>query len=453
MDKTSRQLVDYAIQFSANHLGEAALTRAEELVFDTVACAVAGYAAAPAQMVARLARNVVASGGATLIGGGQTAPELAALANTMMARTYDYNDAYYGHPSDMIPGILAAGETVHASGLQVLICTALAYEVYAAFARSAPYHLDNWLDQGVFMNVGVALAVGKLWEFSEAQLANAASLALVPNLPLAVSRWGSLSMMKGCATAFAVRNGVFAAMLAREGFTSAPEPYEGLFGLHKAIGSFDLRLPLDPTMRVVEMAYVKPIPAENNTIGLLELVPAIREFTGVAEIDRIDIELATGLEVHLADEAKYDPQTRESADHSLPYMLARALVDGEITLDSYTPEKVCDPSIRPLMRKIHVRGNDAMKAHMRASVGPEAKPALITVKTGSREFARHIVGHSGHPARAGAERRAMLNRKLDLCASHAGLSVERRENIRAAWQRVRAIPDISKAIGTLAGFR
>jgi 2-methylcitrate dehydratase len=453
MDKTSRQLVDYAMQFSAASLGDQALARAEELVFDTVACTVAGYTAEPARMVARLAHEVPGDGGATLIGGKRTSPELAALANTMMARTYDYNDAYYGHPSDMIPGILAAGETVHATGMQVLASIALAYEVYAGFARSAPYHLDNWLDQGVFMNVGVALGVGRLWGLDEAQLANAASLALVPNLPLGVSRWGSLSMMKGCATAFAVRNGVFAAMLSREGFTSAPEPYEGLFGLHKAIGPFELRLPLDLDMRVVEMAYVKPIPAENNTIGLLELVPAIHDFTEVAAIDRIEIELATGLDVHLADEAKYDPKTRESADHSLPYMLARALVDGSITLDSYSPERVSDAAIRPLMRKIHVRGSDAMKAQMRASRGPEAKPASIRITAGGREFAREIMGHSGHPDRAGDERRAMLDRKLDLCAAYAGLSEERRESIRAAWHSIRATPDITAAMVALANFR
>ncbi|MDO9439169.1 MmgE/PrpD family protein [Hydrogenophaga sp.] len=453
MDKISKQLVRYASGFEAGHLSASALTAASALLFDTVACGVAGCTSAPAQMVARLAGNVQATSGATLIGGAPTSPELAALANTMMVRTYDYNDAYYGHPSDMIPGVLAAGEMVHASGMDVLASIALAYEVYAAFARSAPYHLDSWLDQGVFMNVAVALAVGRLWRLNEEQLANAASLALVPNLPLGVSRWGTLSMMKGCATAFAVRNGVFAAMLAREGFTSAPEPYEGTFGLHKAIGPFDLRLPVDPDMRVVEMAYIKPIPAENNTIGLLELAPEIRAWTSIDAIDSIDIELATGLEIHLADASKYDPKTRESADHSLPYMLARALVDGAITLGTYAPDKVSDASIRPLMNKIRVSPNAEMKAMMRASIGAEAKPANIRVQAGGKTFARTLLGHSGHPERPAQERQAVLDRKLDLCAAHSGIGDPQRERIREAFRSVAEVKDISQSMKTLAGLR
>ncbi|MFV0408913.1 MAG: MmgE/PrpD family protein [Paracoccus sp. (in: a-proteobacteria)] len=391
--------------------------------------------------------------GATVFGHGfRTSPEIAGLANTIMVRTYDSNDAYFGHPSDMIPGILAAGEIVGSSGKDILTSIALAYEVYAAFARSAPYHLDSWLDQGVFMNVGTALGVGKLWGLSPDQLANATSLALTPNLPLGVSRWGTLSMMKGCATGFAVRNGIFAATLAQRGFTSSPEPFDGIFGLKSAIGDFDLRLPIGlDGRRVVDMVYIKPIPAENNTIGLIELVPEILAWAPVDQIDLIEIELATGLDVHLADESKYDPKTRESADHSLPFMLARALVDGELTLASYRQEALLDPGLRLLMRKIRVLGNEAMKARMRASRGAEAKPARIRVKAGNRLFEREIEGHSGHPERSPAERREMLDRKLDRCSQFAGVGEERREKIRSTWWSANTAPDIGVLIAdTLA---
>ena len=456
MDKTSARLVEYAGAFSEADLTESATEKVTGLLFDSIACAIVGARSAPASIMARVARTVQSSPSATVFGYGiQTSPELAALANAIMVRTDDYNDAYFGHPSDMIPGILAAAEVAHAPGKQVLTAIALAYEVYGAFSRSGPYHLESGLDYGLSMNVGVALAVGRLWSFTEAQLANAASLALVPNLPMGVARWGALSMMKGCNTAFSVRNGVFAAMLAREGFTSAEEPYEGIFGLQHFTGPFELRLPLDRAKRVVEMAYIKPIPAENNTIGVIELAPRIRDWASVAEIESIDIEVATGLDVHLADEPKYDPRTRETADHSFPYMLARALVDGGLTLESYTPERIADPSIRPLMRKIRVHANDEMKKVMKASQlnEPEAKPARITVttKTG-RIMTEDVMGHSGHPDRPAGTRRGVIDAKLDVCANTVQMETAQREHIRHAWWSVADATDIGSAMATMREF-
>jgi 2-methylcitrate dehydratase len=455
LDKITEQLVTFTNDFSAADLNPSATAKATALLVDSMACMVAGVGSEAAPMMARIARRVQGNPGTTVFGFGfQTSPELAALANAMMVRAYDYNDAYFGHPSDMIPGVLAAGEVAHASGAQVLAAIALTYEIYGAFERSAP-RVKSGFDQGTFMNVGVALAAGKLWGLTREQLAHAASLALVPNMPLGVSRWGELSMMKGCATAFAVRNGVFAAMLAKEGFTSAAEPYSGIYGLHHITGPFELRLPLDPGgQRVVEMAYIKPIPAENNTIGIAELAPEIRAWTPLEEIESIDIDIATGYEVHLADESKYDPKTRESADHSFPYILARALVDGGITLDSYTPQRVADPAIRPLMQKIRVHASAELRRIMSESKGPEAKPSKIKIRTTTgREFVRELMGHSGHPGRPQHERRDVINTKLDLCAAFVDMTTEQRERIRAAWWGVAQAADIGVPIQTMAGIR
>jgi len=456
LDKTSARLIKYASDFSESDLSEAATEKVTGLLFDSIVCAIVGARSAPASIMARLAQRVQSSPSATVFGYDiQTSPELAALANAMMVRTDDYNDAYFGHPSDMIPGVLAAAEVARSSGKQVLTAVTLAYEVYGAFSRSGPYHLESGLDYGLSMNVGVALAVGRLWNFTQAQLANAASLALVPNLPMGVARWGALSMMKGCNTAFSVRNGVFAAMLAKEGFTSAEEPYEGLFGLQHFTGSFNLRLPLDPQKRVVEMVYIKPIPAENNTIGVIELAPKIRAWTSVDEIESIDIEVASGLDVHLADEPKYDPRTRETADHSFPYMLARGLVDGGITLDSYTPDRIADPSIRPLMRKIRVHANEEMKRIMKASAvhEPEAKPARVTVRTKTgRVLIEDVMGHTGHPDRPVSTRHRVINSKLDICAKAVQMPTAQRERIRETWWKVAEASDIRVAMATMRKF-
>jgi 2-methylcitrate dehydratase len=216
-----------------------------------------------------------------------------------------------------------------------------------------------------------------------------------------------------------------------------------------------LRLPLDPAKRVVEMAYIKPIPAENNTIGVIELAPKITAWTSVDEIESIDIEVATGLDVHLADEPKYDPRTRETADHSLPYMLARALVDGGITPDSYTPDRIADPSIRPLMRKIRVHANDEMKRVMKASKvhEPEAKPARITVRTRTGQvLTEEVMGHSGHPDQPAGTRRDVINAKLDICAKAVQMGIGQREHIRDTWWKVAEASDIGVAMATMREF-
>src|SRR5262249_1810118 len=132
---------------------------------------------------------------------------------------------------------------------------------------------------------------------------------------------------------------------------------------------------------------------------ILGLVPRIREWAPVSDIESIDIELPERLVIHLADEPKYDPKTRETADHSLPYMLAVALVDGEITLDSYTPERIADPALRPLMRKIHVTGSaDFTQARLTQNVGvARPTPARIKIRTtGGLEFHEELMAHKGH---------------------------------------------------------
>ena len=172
------------------------------------------------------------------------------------------------------------------------------------------------------------------------------------------------------------------------------------------------------------------------------------------DIASIDIDIATGYEVHLADESKYDPKTRESADHSFPYILARALVDGGITLDTYAPARIADASIRPLMRKIRVHASAALRRIMTESKGPEAKPSKIRIRTTSgREFVRELMGHSGHPDRPPGERRAAINTKLDLCARAVGMAPAQRERIREAWWNVAAVADIGEAIKTMTGIR
>lgn len=453
MDQTLERLVSYTQAFSAADLTAATRSKTADLLFDTIACAVAGSDTEPAQIAARLAKMVQSETSATVFGFGmKTSPELAALANTMMVRTYDYNDCYTTHPSDMTAGILAAGEIAHSSGAEVLSAIALAYElgnsigVWGGSASGAGFDAP-------FFGLSVALATGKLWGFNQDQLANAASLALVPSLCLGAVRWGELSMMKGCATAFSTRAGVFAAMLAKEGFTGPPEPFEGIRGMFHITGPLETRLPLFPEGRsVVELTGMKPLPAENNTIGTLELILQNRDWITANEIESIDLDVSEGLEVHVADEPKYDPHTRETADHSFPYMIARVLVDGQYNFDTYRPERIEDLALRPLMRKIHVHGTKEMSDINRTrTTEPRLLPIKVKVRTKSgRQLEQLLTDHSGWATRPEVSR-DVYNKKLDLCSR--GIEPEQRERIREAWWNVANVADIGEPISTLVGLR
>jgi len=455
MDRITRQIVDYTASFRLANLTEPVVTSAVNHVVDTVAVAIVGHDSEQAAIGARIARTARSDTPATVIGfDAATTPDLAAFVNTIMVRTYDWNDGMQakggGHPSDMLPGILAIGEVHHSRGSDVLAATTLAYELLGGMGAQVPIG-DLGLDQGTLMAPATALACGWLMGLESERLAHAASLALVPNVPLGVSRWGALSMMKGCATAFAVRNGVFAAILAREGMTGPAEPFEGIFGLQHQTGGFDIRLPVLPGgPSVMEMSHQKPVPAETQVLALLELVPAIREFAGVDDIEAITVDLPDHAFEHIADPPKYDPRTRETADHSLPYMLAVALVDGEITLDSYHPQRYLDPALRPLMHKIRCRPDDELSRLRRDLMHGVTRPAparIVVRTTDAREYRQQVMYYKGH------HRNPMTRNDIDgkfMTICDRFMTADDGARLREAWWGIRDSADIADLMSLLA---
>ena len=399
-----------------------------ELLFDTIACAVVGSSMEPAIIAARMARHVQSDRNATVFAYGmKTSPEVAALTNTMMVRTNDYNDCFTNHPSDMTAGILAAGEIAHSSGPEVLGAIAMAYEIGncigVGFGGGGRAGFDS-----PFIGLAVALATGRLWGFDESQLANAASLAFARPLPRRCALGAALDderLRYGVST----RNGVYAAMLAQEGFTGPSEPFEGIRGYFHITGPLEVHLPAFPGDRsIIEMTGMKPLPAENNTIGTLELIEQNRDWLTADTLESMEIEVAGGLDVHLGDELRYDPKNRETADHSFPYMIARSLVDGQFDFDTFTPERIADPAIRPLMRRITVSSTQEMTDLRDRIEPPRLLPTRVKLRTkDGRTLDQYLPDHSGWATRTEVSR-DIYNRKLDLCAR--GLPDEQREQVR-----------------------
>lgn len=332
-------------------------------ILDAVGCALGAFAAEPCRIARELAPAVRGDGASRILGTGQsTSPDMAAFANTAMIRYLDCNDSFVspggGHPSDMLPAVLAAAEVAGASGRAVMTALVLAYEVYGQFAERFATREKGW-DQGLFIGLASACAAGKVLGLPEERLAHAISMTAVSQVPLGQTRVGELSMWKGCATAMAVRNGVFAALLAGGGMEGPPEPFEGRYGLFEQVTG---PLPLEDfragrngvRFRIADTS-IKYFPAQIHTQAAAAVSLELREAFPLDDLERIRI-ATYGVAVRNAagEPGKWDPGSRETADHSLPYVVAVALTDGALTPASFDRERVGDPLLRPLMRKVEV---------------------------------------------------------------------------------------------------
>jgi len=399
MDKTTEKLVDYVMGVGYSDLAPDIVAACKTRVIDSVGCVIDAYDVP----VSRLARAAAArySGvpSASVLGCAQkTSVEMAAFANGVMLRYLDMSDQYRlksgGHPSDVIPPVLAVAEAVGADGRAFITAVTLAYEIYCAFCDAIDIN-DTW-DQPVYGVLASALASGKLLGLSRAQMGNAASLALAPNMAMYQTRRGELSSWKGCAGANAGRNGVFAALLARDGFTGPTAVFEGKAGLFEIIGRFDWPISgKDP--RRISQTHLKSFPVCYHGQAAVWAALELRERVRAEDIEEIRMEAYRNTVVEMAnDPSRWAPKTQETADHSLPYVVATALLDGEVGYGSFAPERLNEPRKVRLMAMVKVDESTELNAQY-----PESAPSRMTIlKTdGStdRSYVRYPKGHAKNP--------------------------------------------------------
>ena len=361
MDATTRLLSDYSSRISFEDLDTATVHQVKRTVIDTVGCAMGGYLSEPAKIARVLAGSVAGNPAARVLGTAEySSLDMAAFANGCMIRFLDCNDSYFspggGHPSDMIAAALAVAHAYGRDGRSFLTSVALAYEVFCRLSDQVVSGDLGW-DQGMFGIVGAACAAGFLMGLERDKLAHAISLSLAPNLPLGVTRTGELSMWKGCATASATRAGVFAAQLAAAGMTGPAEPFEGRRGLWEQAG-VEERVTLeefggDGQNFLISDTTFKFYPSQIHTQAPIGLAIELRPQVNISEIESIGIQIyKSGVSSPATEPEKWDPQTRETADHSIPFLVAMALQDGAVTPNSFTPQRIADPSLRDLMGKM-----------------------------------------------------------------------------------------------------
>ena len=387
-------------------------------VLDSLGCALGALTAPPCRIARQLAQTVTVPHGATLWGTGhRTLPDLATFANGALVRYLDFNDTYLAkepaHPSDNIAAILAVGEASRASGKRVIQAIALAYEVQCRLCDAAALRPRGW-DHVTYGSFSTALAAAKVMKLLDAQTLQAVNLAGVANIALRQTRVGDLSMWKACAFSNAARNGLFAAMLAQRGMTGPSPIFEGEKGFMTLVsGSFELpafggergQAPAlggsqSPPFKILE-TYIKHYPVEYHAQTAVEAALAIREemlkIEGADALKGItDVEIgsyAVAIEIIGRDPEKWRPRTRETADHSFPYCVAVALLDGKITLRSFEGKRLTDPALHALMQKIRIVSQPEFVSRY-----PQTMPTRITVRTkAGKDYVKQVDYPLGHP--------------------------------------------------------
>jgi 2-methylcitrate dehydratase len=360
MDSTTEFFSDHVCRLTYQDLAPETVHQVKRTLVDTLGCGAGAFDSAPASIARRMASRVWGNPPARILCTSQvTSTDLAAFANTVLVRYLDYNDTYAargtGHPSDMIPGALAVADGHGADGRAVITAITAAYEVFCRLADEVP--LKGW-DQGMYAAIGATCAAGKLLGLDRKAMAHAISIAITTGVPLGVTRIGELSMWKGCATAAAVRVGVFAAELAAEGITGPGEPFEGRDGLWQHLGvdrpkweRFGGRA---TPFRITGTSF-KAYPSVVHTQGPIGLVLELRQSVTTEEIESVHVATYGEAVRRAATETeKWDPETRETADHSIPYLLAAAFQDGAVTPETFAPSRIKDAALRPLIKKLTV---------------------------------------------------------------------------------------------------
>jgi 2-methylcitrate dehydratase len=371
----AERLAAYADGLSYGDLDAATVERVKTHVIDTIGCGIGAFDEKPVGICRAAA--LAAGGNATIIGTDRrTTPDLAAFANGAAFRYFDFNDTYVGrfsvHPSDHIAACLAVAEAERASAQDLIVAIVIAYEVNCRLVDALDIAKRGW-DPPVMSLPAVALAAGRLMKLNREQLTQAVNLAVNDHIPMAQTRVQTLSDWKGFADAEAARNAVFAATLARGGLTGPAPIFEGQSGFFKQVsgpanvdtGAFGSRdVPF-----LIHRCAIKPYPAVIYT--QTAIVAGIEVAKEVGSLDRIAaIEIATTSRGYLrtgSEPEKWSPKTRETADHSLPYITARAMFDGDITNASFAPEMFGDPKILAFMQKIKVAEDPELTARAGAS--------------------------------------------------------------------------------------
>ena len=401
MPTIAEQLSDYAASLQYQDLPDDVAHLAKRMIIDTLGCALGGYHSEPARIAREVASTVTSNPAGKVLGSGQlTSPDLATFANGVMVRYLDFNDGYTskesGHPSDSIAATLTCSDVGRAGGKGLITSTVLAYEAFCRICDAVdikPSGFDHVTVGCIASILGAAKSMG----LDREQTLQALNLGIAPNLALYQTRIGDVSMWKGCAYANASRNAVFAVTLARMGLTGPSPIFEGDGGYFKAVTRQPFELePFGSAHQPFKIGEcsIKRFPLGQYSQTVVQAALEVREqLPNPEDITQVNVStLQTAINIMAGDPEKWRPVNRETADHSMPYTVAVALMYGTVDQSHFDDEYLRDRRLLDLVSKVEVSVSEEAN-----QMAPEAMLCEVEVVTGKGERrSRRVAYHKGH---------------------------------------------------------
>jgi len=428
----------WAAGLKFDDLSQDAIYQAKRFLLDSVGCALGGYQQHDVTIALEVLDEIAGPGKATVIGTGKSMDVVSAsLANALMIRCMDYNDIYWkqdpSHPSDIFPAAMGCCERAGGDGRELIVGLVLGHEFEMRLCEAAfPGIRERGWHHATLTAFVSPMVAARMLHLDCSKMQHAIGISASARATLGAVTAGKLTMMKNTVDPMATQSGVLAALLAERGYSGPEHVIDGKEGLVHCFGpEWKLNILTDglgESWRITQCG-MKAFPTEALTHTPISATLALVKDNDLKpdEVAKVHIRTtARGADI-LSDASKYDPHTKETADHSLPYVIAAAIAERQVTPLQFTMEKIMDPTIREQLNKIVVVADAEIE-----KVFPALQRVVVTIQTtDGREFSKQLDYPKGDPRNPLTDKE--VEEKFEALADPVMTPAARRRAMDAIW--------------------
>ena len=428
----------WAANLKFEDLSKDAVYQAKRFLLDSIGCALGGFQQHDVKIALDVMREIAGPGPCTVIGTGDELDAVSAsLLNGLMIRCMDYNDIYWkqdpSHPSDIFPAAIAGAERAMSGGKELIVGLVLGHEFEMRLCEAAfPGIRERGWHHATLTAFVSPIVAGRMLHLSPEKIQHAVGISAAPRATLGAVTAGKLTMMKNTVDPMATQSGVFAALLAEKGYTGPEHVIDGKEGLVHVFGpEWKLNLLTDglgESWRITQCG-MKAFPTEALTHTPISAVLGIVKDNDLKPDEILEVHVRTtarGADI-LSDPSKYDPHSKETADHSLPYVIAAAIAERQVTPTQFEMRKIMDPRIREQLHKIVVVADTEIE-----KVFPALQRVVVKISTtDGRTFEKQLDFPKGDPRNPLTDQE--VEEKFEALAEPLFDRAARKRIIEATW--------------------